>query len=130
MISNQGILEFGEYCNLSKVAFICRKYIKIGDHNLYDWDCLLMDTDHHHIYPENAKITADHASKINFDRAVEIKDKVWLGAKCSILKGVTIGEGNVIAGGTMVTKSITAENSIISNVQELKILKENIRWHE
>lgn len=42
----------------------------------------------------------DHDGKGGFDtRPVRIERDVWIGANCVILKGVTIGEGAVIAAG-------------------------------
>jgi acetyltransferase-like isoleucine patch superfamily enzyme len=37
---------------------------------------------------------------------ITIKDKAWIGFNCIILKGVTIGEGAVIAAGSVVLKDI------------------------
>lgn len=37
---------------------------------------------------------------------VTVGDRAWLGPNCIILPGVTIGEGSVVAGGAVVTKSI------------------------
>ena len=39
------------------------------------------------------------------DADVTIEDDVWIGANATILKGVTIGRGSVIAAGAVVTKS-------------------------
>lgn len=39
------------------------------------------------------------------DASVIIEDDVWAGANVTILKGVTIGRGSVIAAGAVVTKS-------------------------
>jgi len=39
---------------------------------------------------------------------VTIGDNVWLGAKASVLKGVTIGDGAVIGAGAVVTRDIDA----------------------
>lgn len=39
------------------------------------------------------------------DAPVVIEDDVWCGSHVTILKGVTIGRGSVIAAGTVVTKS-------------------------
>lgn len=40
-----------------------------------------------------------------FDLPVIIEDDVWCGANVTILKGVTIGHGSVVAAGAVVTKS-------------------------
>ncbi len=38
--------------------------------------------------------------------AVKIEDDVWIGANSIILPGVTIGEGSVVAAGSVVTKDV------------------------
>ena len=35
-----------------------------------------------------------------------IQDDVWVGANSIILRGVTVGEGSVIAAGSIVTKDV------------------------
>lgn len=37
---------------------------------------------------------------------IEIRDDVWIGANCTILDGVTLGEGCVVAAGSVVTESV------------------------
>lgn len=44
-------------------------------------------------------------SKVD-SKPVRIEDDVWIGLKSTILKGVTIGRGAVIAAGTVVTKDV------------------------
>lgn len=39
------------------------------------------------------------------DLPIVIEDDVWCGANVTILKGVTIGHGSVVAAGAVVTKS-------------------------
>ncbi len=37
---------------------------------------------------------------------ITIGDDVWIGANCIILQGVTIGEGAIVAAGSVVTRSV------------------------
>ena len=37
---------------------------------------------------------------------ITIRDDVWIGANCAVLDGVTIGEGSVVAAGSVVTESV------------------------
>ena len=46
---------------------------------------------------------------------VTIKDNVWIGAKATILSGVTIGTGAIVGAGAVVTKDVP-ENSIVAGV--------------
>lgn len=39
-------------------------------------------------------------------RSVVICDGVWLGARCTILPGVMVGEGSVVGAGAVVTKDV------------------------
>ena len=37
---------------------------------------------------------------------IKICSKAWIGMNCIILKGVTIGEGAIVAAGSVVTKDV------------------------
>jgi acetyltransferase-like isoleucine patch superfamily enzyme len=47
--------------------------------------------------------------------AVTIRDDVWIGLKSSILKGVTVGRGSVVAAGSVVTKDVPAFTLVAGN---------------
>lgn len=63
-----------------------------------------------------------------FDQPVVIEDDVWCGANVTILKGVTIGRGSVVAAGAVVTKSFPPY-SIIGGVPA-KLLRMRFRAEE
>jgi len=44
---------------------------------------------------------------------IEIQDDVWIGANCTVLDGVTIGEGAVVAAGSVVTESVP-ESAVVA----------------
>ncbi len=50
-----------------------------------------------------------------FAYPVKIKDDVWIGAHATILGGVTIGNGAVVAAGAVVTKDVP-ENTVVGGV--------------
>lgn len=55
---------------------------------------------------------------------VSIGNDVWIGARCIILPGVTIGEGAVLAAGAVVTSDVPA-NAVVGGVPA-KVLKYRI----
>lgn len=75
-----------------KVIFGPRPTIITGDHRTDVIGKHLIDVSEEEKLPEN-------------DAPVIIEDGVWCGANVTILKGVTIGRGSIIAAGAVVTKS-------------------------
>ena len=53
---------------------------------------------------------------------IVIRDNVWIGAKASLLSGVTIGSGSVVGAGAVVTHDVE-ENSIVGGVPARMIRK-------
>lgn len=73
-----------------KVIFGPHPTIITGDHRIDVIGKYIMDS--------NEKLSEN-------DAPVVIEDDVWCGANVTILKGVTIGRGSVVAAGAVVTKS-------------------------
>ncbi|AYD49401.1 acyltransferase [Arachidicoccus soli] len=53
---------------------------------------------------------------------IYIENDVWIGANCTITKGVKIGEGSIIAANSVVTKDV-AQYSIMGGVPAKLIKK-------
>jgi acetyltransferase-like isoleucine patch superfamily enzyme len=70
--------------------------VSIGANCAIAWDVHVTDSDQHVLdgKPHIAPIT--------------IGDRVWIGARSTILKGVTIGDGAVVAAGSLVTRDVPA----------------------
>lgn len=67
------------------------------------------------------------------DAAVVIEDDVWTGANVTILKGVTIGRGSVVAAGAVVTKSwppYSIIGGVPANVLKMRFTPAEIEKHE
>ena len=67
------------------------------------------------------------------DLPVIIEDGVWCGANITILKGVTIGRGSVVAAGAVVTKSCPPYSiigGIPAKVIRMRFTEEEIERHE
>lgn len=63
---------------------------------------------------------------------VVIENVVWIGARCVILKGVTIGEGAIVARNSVVTKDIPPYTMVGGNPAKVlkKLEKPNYKYYE
>lgn len=96
--------DFGRNIHLGKKVFInsgcCfqdQGGISIGDNVLIGHQCVLA-TINHDLDPERR-------GDMEMKRIV-IERNVWIGSHATILPGVTIGEGSVVAAGAVVTKDV------------------------
>lgn len=81
--------------------------IRVGRETMIGPDCLILDSDFHLVWPPEQRW---HYTGTTVDRGVTIGPRVWLGARCIVLKGVTIGENSVIAAGSIVCADIPANS--------------------
>ncbi len=89
--------------------------VKIGSCVNIAWDCNILDRDYH-------AFESDSEVK----KPVIIENRVWIGARSIILKGVTIGEGAVVAAGSVVTRDVPPRCLVAGN--PAKVIKENVSW--
>lgn len=47
--------------------------------------------------------------KVHFSKSIVVYDNVWIGANATILPGITIGAGAIVAAGSLVTKNVEAK---------------------
>jgi acetyltransferase-like isoleucine patch superfamily enzyme len=94
----------------------CFEHITIGSDVLISEQVLIRDSDDHQILNQSK----------NGTKPIQIGNHVWIGMRAAILKGVTIGDGGIVAAGSVVTFDVPA-NSLVGGVPA-NIIKENIRW--
>lgn len=113
------ILEFGDKTYINHdVEIRCREHISIGDNCAIAYGVLIQDSDYHTMYREDGSPKPQ-------TKPIIISDNVWIGARAIILKGVTIGNGAIIAAGAVVTKDVPAHSVVAGN--PAKVIKTKVK---
>jgi acetyltransferase-like isoleucine patch superfamily enzyme len=98
-------LVIGNNVGISNSGLICYHSISIGNHVKMGGGVVIYDTDFHSLSAEERRVkTLD--KKNTKTKPVIIEDDVFIGAHSTILKGVTIGKGAIVAACSVVTKDI------------------------
>lgn len=113
--ADNSIIEIGDNTYINRRSEICCKdKVKIGKNCAISWDVVISDSDYHGIVGvENTK-------------PILIGDNVWIGCRTTILKGVTIGNGAIVAAGSLVTRDVQ-EKCVVAGVPA-KVIKYNSEW--
>jgi acetyltransferase-like isoleucine patch superfamily enzyme len=95
----------GSFIN-SGCSLGAEQLIRIGKNVAIGNYSLIMDSDFHAI---------ENHTDAGASAPVIIEDDVWIGARVTILKGVQIGHGAVVAAGAVVTKNV-ASRTLVAGV--------------
>jgi len=97
------------------VKLICRRRITIGRRCEIGWDVSITDSDFHQLLgggPATAPVV--------------IGDHVWIGARATVCKGVTIGDGAVVAAGAVVVDDVPA-GALVGGVPA-RVMRRDVAW--
>ena len=120
-LSVRGNLTLGADFNMTaESTIVCAHQISFGNDCLLSWDILIMDTDEHPIINQNGIRT-------NPDKPILVGNHVWIGCKCTLLKGTEIPNNTVVAAGTLLTSAFSGENQVIGG-NPPAVLKSDVRW--
>ncbi|MDP4120713.1 MAG: acyltransferase [Bacillota bacterium] len=108
-------LSFGSGYINSDTRIFCHEEINIGENVAIAEGVMIRDSDNHDVFGSDNKT-----------QPINIGNHVWIGMRAMILKGVTIGDGAIIAAGAVVTKDVPPK-CLVGGVPA-KIIKENIEW--
>jgi len=97
-------IVIGPDCGLSGTSICAAIRVEIGSRCLFGADVLVFDTDFHQHASENRRYAQPDWLAIS--RPVRIGDDVFIGARAIVQKGVTIGDGAIIAAGSVVTRDV------------------------
>lgn len=95
--------------------------ISLGDDVVISWGVTIVDHNSHAIEWSQRANDVLNWGKGTKDwtnvtiAPVQIQNKVWIGFNASILKGVTIGEGAIVAAEAVVTKDVPAYSVVAGN---------------
>lgn len=117
-----GTVTIGHNSFIGGAHLICAEHIEVGSDVMISWGCTIVDHDSHSLnWRERADDVArwreglrtgleGAAGRKDWDRVpkspIRIRDKAWLGFNVIVLKGIEIGEGAVVAAGSVVTKDV------------------------
>jgi acetyltransferase-like isoleucine patch superfamily enzyme len=126
---SSGKIEIGNYSVVQDGAALhCKEHIKIGNFCGIAGETVILDNNHHRVEPEER---VKHRLRVapggpgypglgnGWELAnsapVIIGDVVWIGFRSVITKGVTIGEGAMVAGCSVVTKDVPPYTVVAGN---------------
>ena len=129
--SDSGVIKIGKRTFINAgTNIISINEIEIGDDVTIGWNIYIYDHDSHSLdyrfrKDDIERQREDFYANLNFifskdwstvkSAPVKICNKVWIGFNAIILKGVTIGEGAIVAAGAVVTKDVPAWTVVAGN---------------
>jgi acetyltransferase-like isoleucine patch superfamily enzyme len=115
LVTGPGQFQMGHHSFIGPGSRVwCAQRVSIGSHVLVSHLVDIHDSNSHALDWETRRDEAvslfEHGQRSDgkgvLSAEVRIEDHVWIGFKSSILRGVTIGEGAVVASGSIVTKDV------------------------
>lgn len=104
-VSKDATLRIGDNVGMNSTSIGCFDEIIIGSNIRVGGGTIIYDTNFHSIKVEERIADPEILDNVKTAR-IEIKDGAFIGAKCIISKGVTIGENAVVAAGSVVIRDI------------------------
>lgn len=117
-IVNGGTLTIGQGASNVNLTIMCANEITIGNGVRIGRNVSIRDYNGSHVIINDSYV--NHSP-------VHIEDHVWLCTGCTIMPGVTIGEGSVVAANAVVTKSVPPHSLVAGT--PAKVIKSNIEWY-
>ena len=117
-VVNGGKLIIGQGAANVGLTIMCAKEVTIGNGVRIGRNVSIRDWNGSHVII--TKTYKNHAP-------VHIEDHVWLCSGCSVMPGVTIGEGSVVAANSTVTNDVPPHTLVAGT--PAKVLKTDIEWY-
>ena len=128
--SGKGKVTIGNKVYIGHSTIICRTGIEFGNNIFVAWGAYFYDHDSHStdyrlrqedLEQQLRDQRAGHSfiKNKNWDvvktASIRVCDNAWIGMNAIILKGVTIGEGSIVAAGSVVSKDVDPWTIVAGN---------------
>jgi acetyltransferase-like isoleucine patch superfamily enzyme len=135
--SGKSKIVIGNNNCIGQSQIVCANKFEIGDNVLISYGGYFCDHNAHsinylhrrqdimqqiHNYKNSQHILKGKNWEVVDSAPIKICSDVWIGMNCVILKGVTIGEGAIVAAGSVVTKDVPAWSIVGGN--PARVIKE------
>lgn len=104
-------IEMKNNSGMSGSTIICSNRVTVGEHTIIGANTLIYDSDGHTFTPERGWNTP----RLRSGRPINIGNKCFIGTRCTILGGVTIGDCCVISAGTVLTRDVPSGHKAYGN---------------
>jgi acetyltransferase-like isoleucine patch superfamily enzyme len=105
IVEKHGELIIGDNVGISATAIVCTQQIIIKNNVRIGGGTVIYDTDFHSLNSQERIAKPEIRENIK-TAPVLIKENVFIGANCTILKGVTIGANSIVGACSVVTRNI------------------------
>lgn len=112
----EATIVIGNRCKINGTIIHANESVELGDDVRIGPGTVICDNDSHRV-----ALSVEDRAKSPASAPIVIKDNVWIGMNCIILKGVTIGKNTIIAAGSVVTKN--CENNSMYAGNPAKFIK-------
>lgn len=119
----EAVIEIGDYCYVANASLVCSEHILIGSRVMIAGGVTIADSDFHPLGPAARLADTVALSPVGerkrrpvvATRPVRIEDDVWVGFNATILKGVRVGAGALVAPGAVVVRDVPAGVEVAGN---------------
>lgn len=107
----------------SSLRLVSYDKVNIGDHTLFGWNIMIMDTDFHTMKKVGGEYSKGHAP-------ISIGSNNWFGNGCKIYKRTTTPDYIVVSADTILAGKVdTNEHTVIGSENKI-IVKATGLWHQ
>lgn len=100
-VIGDGKIIIGDNVGINGTVIVSRARVSIGDNTMIAPNVIIMDHNGHNPWPVDERWLVQ-----DIPEDIIIGKNVWIGINSLILKGVKIGDGAVIAAGSIVTRNV------------------------